>query len=168
MKYKRIIGNGLAFEPAKDMELFRTMANKGYHLCGLGGLLSYKFEEGEPKDYIFSYTAVKKPDDDYVSYFTDTGWEPVIVQPNLQIFKALPGTDPIYTDKETLKDFYKEQITKFTKHAIWATLIFAIACFISSKLPNNTLSSIIFITAMIPFVFTVMPLFGFIYHYKKS
>ncbi len=166
MKYKRKMGSGLAFTPEKDMKLLRKMANEGYHLCGIDRLLFYKFEKGEPKDYIFSHTAVRNPDEDYKAYFTGAGWEPVIIIPELQIFRALPGTEPIYTDTETITDFYKGQLQQFSKYGILTTIFLAICMYFSMKL-TNILSPILFIIGWIPFVFTVMPLFGFLYHYKK-
>lgn len=166
MRYKRKLGHGLAFSPEKDMELFRAMAKKGYHLCGLGGM-TYKFKKDEPKDYVFSYTAVNNPDDDYVAYFTDAGWEPVILQPGLQIYKALPGTAPIYTETETLVDFYKDQIREFFKYAIGTSIFFIICCYFLLNTSYKILGLILFLIGLIPFIFTVMPLLGFLYHYGK-
>lgn len=165
MKYKRKIGSGLAFTPEKDMELLRKMANEGYHLCGVDALW-YRFEKGEPKDYIFSHTAVKNPDEDYIAYFTEAGWEPVILLPYLQIFRALPGTEPIFTDTETLANFYKTQMYQFLKYTIFATLFFVLCLHFSTKF-SSILSFILYIIGLTPFVFTVMPFFGFLYHYKK-
>ncbi|MCR1897908.1 DUF2812 domain-containing protein [Irregularibacter muris] len=167
MKYKRRIGNGLAFQPEKDMELFRKMAKEGYHLCGFSKIFSYKFEKGEPKDYIFSYTAINNPDDDYIAYFTDAGWEPVMCYPNFQIFRALPGTEPVYTDTETLVDFYREELGRYSKYSIGTTIFFIISCYLALNFFNNTLSFILYIIGLIPFVFTVLPLLGFFYYYRK-
>lgn len=165
MKYKRKMGSGLAFTPEKDMELFRKMANEGYHLCGVDGLW-YKFEKGEPKDYIFSHTAVKNPDEDYIAYFIDTGWEPILLLPHLQVFRALPETEPIFTDNETIADFYKGEMQKFSRYSIYTTLLFALCLYFSTKL-RNIYSLVFYIIGLVPFVFTVMPFFGFLYHYKK-
>lgn len=167
MKYKTKMGYGLAFKPEKDMELFREMAQKGYHLCGFSRILTYKFKKGKPQDYIFSYTAANNPDDDYIAYFMDAGWEPVILLSNLQIFRALPGTEPIYTDTETIIDFYREQVRKFTKYAMGATMFFVICCLVLLSFSNKTLGLILYIIGLIPFVFTVMPLLGFLFHYRK-
>lgn len=167
MKYRRKIGHGLALQPEKDMELFRKMAKEGYHLCGFSSPLYYKFEKGEPKDYIFSYTAVKKPDDDYVAYFADAGWEPVMLLPDLQIFRALPGTEPIYTDTESLITFYKEQTKLYCKYSIGTTGLFIVSFYLSLKVTNDILSFALFLLGLFPFVFTVMPLFGFLYHSRK-
>lgn len=165
MKYKRKMGNGLAFTPEKDMELFRKMAKEGYHLCGVDAFW-YRFEKGEPKDYIFSHTAVKSPDEDYIAYFTEAGWEPVILLPYLQIFKALPSTEPIFTDNETVANFYKTQMYQFLKYTIFTTILFALCLYFATKL-SSILSFILYTIGLIPFVFTVMPFFGFLYHYKK-
>jgi hypothetical protein len=97
------IGYGLAVMPNRDLNIFRDMSNKGWHVCGTSGIL-YRFEHGEPHDYDYALNFEDTVDAEMLSLYEAGGWTPIIVVSGVvgyQIFRAEVGTPHIFSDVDS-------------------------------------------------------------------
>ncbi len=105
-KTKYMMSNGLAFEEAKDLKKLRKMSLQGWNLKRFR-FAGYELEKGEIEDVIYSIDYREfNPDDEteYFELFTMSGWRHVCSDHWMHIFKAQPGTMPIYSDRESSID----------------------------------------------------------------
>src|SRR5699024_10695817 len=106
---KYITSGGLAFSEEKDMKKLRRFSLKGWHVSDFK-LMGYTLEKGESSDYIYSidYRWLKgEEDEEYFDLFSTTGWTHVTSEGNIHLFRARPGTKPIYTDRDTTVEKYE-------------------------------------------------------------
>lgn len=104
------MSEGLAFSEEKDMKRLSDMACKGWVLDSFA-FMGYKLRKAEPQNLIYSldYRAVNDDSmDEYLDIFENAGWEHVCSEYTTHIFAAAPGTKPIYSDRSTLIDKYKQ------------------------------------------------------------
>jgi len=62
-------------------------------------------EKGQSNDYIYSvdYRTLKEEErEEYVDLLASSGWTLVSSNSDIHLFRALPGTKPIYSDRETV------------------------------------------------------------------
>jgi hypothetical protein len=109
MKSKKYLAsNGIAFSEEKDLELLRKYAAKGW-MVKRYKMLGYELERQNPEDVIFSIDIRKVNDgekEEYIEMFKMAGWTHVATNYYTHLFKALPGTKPIYTDIQSKKGKY--------------------------------------------------------------
>lgn len=104
VRKKRVISGGIAFSEKQDLKTLRNYAAKGWIVKRYKGM-GYELEEGPAEDVIFSIDVnlVKGAEyDEYMDMMRAGGWEHVASSSTgTHLFKAAPGTPPIYTDKES-------------------------------------------------------------------
>ncbi|WP_150284302.1 DUF2812 domain-containing protein [Rummeliibacillus sp. TYF-LIM-RU47] len=103
MIQKYVISGGLAFSEDKDLEKLRKYSLKGWHVNGFK-FMGYTLEKGKSKDYIYTidYRTLKKEEtEEYFELFSSSGWTHISSQANIHLFRGLPGTSPIFSDRET-------------------------------------------------------------------
>ena len=106
---KYITSGGLAFSEDKDMEKLRRFSLKGWHVSGFK-FMGYTLEKGESSDYIYSvdYRSLKEDEEEeYFDFFSSSGWSHIASEADIHLFRAHPGTKPIYTDRDTTVEKYK-------------------------------------------------------------
>lgn len=106
---KYIMSGGLAFSEDKDMEKLRRFSLKGWHVSDFK-FMGYTLEKGENTDYIYSvdYRLVKEDEEaEYYDFFLSSGWSHIASEADIHLFRAHPGTKPIYSDRDTLVEKYK-------------------------------------------------------------
>ncbi|MCC3359479.1 DUF2812 domain-containing protein [Bacillus sp. REN16] len=141
---KYITSGGLAFSEEKDMEKLRQFSLKGWHVSDFK-FMGYTLEKDESTDYIYSidYRSLKKEEEEeYFDYFSSSGWTHVTSEGDIHLFRAHPGTKPIYTDRDTTVEKYKNSSGSMKKLAIpfvFTTLLLWVGAMISS----GTLQSIL-------------------------
>ncbi|MFC2015295.1 DUF2812 domain-containing protein [Chloroflexota bacterium] len=67
-----------AWQDEKEEEWLRSMSQKGWHLSSFGLPGIYRFQAGEPQDYVYRLDYQihkKKGQQDYLQLFSDAGWE---------------------------------------------------------------------------------------------
>jgi hypothetical protein len=94
---KYIMGSGIAMSPEKDMALFKKMSKQGWHMSGTM-LWWYRFEKGEPVDYDYASNMEGKVTKDMLSMYEESGWLPIVAVDGFQIFRAIEGAAPIFSD----------------------------------------------------------------------
>lgn len=105
-KTKYMMSNGLAFEEAKDLQKLRKKSLQGWNLKRFR-CAGYELEQGEKEDVIYSidYREFNLDEEaEYFELFTMSGWVHVCSEHGMHIFKAKPGTMPIYSDRESSID----------------------------------------------------------------
>ncbi|WP_077622420.1 DUF2812 domain-containing protein [Sediminibacillus massiliensis] len=102
-KTKYVMSGGLAFSEIKDMEKLRSYSLKGWHVRDFK-FMGYTLEKGAKAEYIYSvdYRSLKEGDaEEYFDFFSSSGWTHIASEGDIHLFRALPGTKPIYSDRET-------------------------------------------------------------------
>ncbi|GGN54278.1 MULTISPECIES: DUF2812 domain-containing protein [Oceanobacillus] len=102
-KTKYITSGGLAFSEYEDMDKLRRYSLKGWHVSDFS-FMGYTLEKGENKDYIYTidYRSLHADEqDEYFDFFFNSGWSHVSSSADIHLFRARPGTKPIYTDPDT-------------------------------------------------------------------
>ena len=163
MRTTTTMSAGLAFEPEKDLATFAAMAAQGKRLAGTAKLgHGWRFVDSEPEDVVFDLTYENDPDTDYLEYFRAAGWTHVLTVADVHIFKARHGTPPVHTGGGTRR---AELVRERNRFAIWSllalALFVAVGVAISRTDGNPWLEVALLIAALIPVVYTVMPLMGY-------
>ncbi|MCY8599354.1 DUF2812 domain-containing protein [Bacillus spizizenii] len=149
MKQKKyMMSEGLAFSEENDMKRLSDMASKGWVLDSFA-FMGYKLRKAEPRKSIYSldYRAVNDDSiDEYLEIFENAGWEHVCSEYTTHIFAAAPGTKPIYSDRSTMIDKYKQSeytLRYITSFMLCLTAVFTVirSMFISAEasILNNTI-----------------------------
>ncbi len=165
-KYKYRMGYGLAISPEKDMQMFAKMSAKGWHLTDLGGML-YRFEQGEPHEYIYELNMDMETDEDMYSLYEESGWTPVIKEKGMHIFRAEKGTAPIFSDTESKVELMEKERRLFGFYALgWGialAVVIVLACLFESKL-----WAIPLVIFWVQFVFGFFPFVGLCRQIRKE
>lgn len=164
---KYLMSGGLAFSEEKDMEKLRRFSLKGWHVSDFT-FMGYKLEKGPKSDYIYSvdYRSLQDNEaEEYFDFFNSTGWSHITSEGNMHLFRALPGTKPIYSDRETLVEKHAnsgEALKWFAISLFFITALVWIGTFIST----GTLQTVLNITAIIlsiiaiPTIWTVVTIYN--------
>lgn len=104
---KYVVCGGLAFTEQKDMEKLSKLASEGWIFTKFANL-GYYLEKGEPEDIIYSTDVNENKEGlaEYFEMFEKSGWKYVCSYDSIHFFKAMRGTKPIYTDRNTEVDKY--------------------------------------------------------------
>jgi hypothetical protein len=101
------------WQDEKEEAWLRSMSQKGWHLSSLGLPCIYRFQAGEPRDYVYRLdyqTFPKKDRQEYQQLFRDAGWEYIGDMSAWQYFRkeVIEGESPeIFTDVESKIARYK-------------------------------------------------------------
>lgn len=147
---KYITSGGLAFFENKDMQKLRQFSLKGWHVKNFK-LMGYTLEKGESLDYIYSidYRWLQEDEkEEYFEFFSFSGWTPIASEGNIHLFRADAGTQPIYTDRDTKVEKYKDSSRFMMTFSILFMLITALA-WGGLMISSDTLESILFVAAVI-------------------
>ncbi|MBP3951765.1 DUF2812 domain-containing protein [Bacillus suaedae] len=101
---KYVMSGGLAFSEDKDMKKLRRFSLKGWHVSDLS-FLGYTLEKGGSTDYIYSVdyrSLAEGEEDEYFDFFSSSGWTHITSEGYIHLFRAIPGTKPIYSDSATV------------------------------------------------------------------
>lgn len=149
-KTKYITSGGLAFSEERDMEKLRRYSLKGWHVRNFK-FMGYTLEKGESNDYIYSvdYRSLNKnEEEEYYELFSSSGWSHVDSQGDIHLFRAIPGTNPIYTDLESTVEKYSNLSTTMKKIGIPLILI-TLLLWVATMVSSGTLKSILLVIAPI-------------------
>lgn len=162
-KTKYITSGGLAFSEEKDMEKLHRFSLKGWHVSDFK-FMGYTLEKGECSDYIYSvdYRLLKEGEaEEYLDFFSFSGWSHIASQGNIHLFRAQPNTKPIYSDRDTSVEKYGNLARSMNYFAIPFVLITVLVWF-GAMISSGTLQSILLTIAVIstatalPIVWTVI------------
>lgn len=138
---KYVPSGGLVLSEKKDMKKLSKLAKEGWILESFEKL-SYKLRRGKPEDVIYciDYNEDKEEIDLYLELFESSEWKHVCSFEAYHFFKASPGTQPIYTDKDSLSLKYKK-LYNLIKKSIVIILVLAVLSIVGAhfteKLTNN-------------------------------
>lgn len=166
---KYITSFGIAFSENKDFKKLRKYAAKGW-IVKRFKRMGYELEKGNAEDVIFSLDIRELGENDleeYVEMFELAGWEYVCSSYNMHLFKAKPGTKPIYTDAETKREKIKN-VRKPVISTVAISTALLIASYIVSSMSSGLLSTIFEIVFMFSIVITIPMLMTLIATYYHS
>ncbi|SIT71974.1 DUF2812 domain-containing protein [Edaphobacillus lindanitolerans] len=128
-KTKYITSGGLAFSEKEDMDKLQRYSNEGWHVKGFK-LMGYTLEKGHRSDYIYSidYRSLAEGDEDeYMDVFASAGWTHIASSADIHLFRAQAGTEPIYTDRDTTVEKYRNSAVSVGKAAVPLVLLTVLA-----------------------------------------
>lgn len=149
-KTKYMMSSGTAFSEEKDMKKLRRLSLKGWHVSGFK-FMGYILEKGESSDYIYNldYRSLEEDEEEeYFDLFSSSGWSHVATEAGIHLFRAEPGTKPIYSDRDTTAEKYKSSSVPMIKMAISLFFITALL-WIGAIMSSGVLHSILFTAAVI-------------------
>ena len=138
------------------MEKLRRYSLKGWHVSDFK-FMGYTLEKGESSDYIYSidYRSLKEDEkEEYFNFFSSSGWSHVASEADIHLFRANPGTKPIYTDCETTVEKYSN-LNNFMNKVTAPLFLVTVFAWALALLNSGTLQSIFLIAATIPSVFAL-------------
>lgn len=141
-KTKYVLSGGLAFAEEKDMEKLRKFSLKGWHVRDFK-FMGYMLEQDKGEDYIYSldYRSLQEDEkEEYYDFFSSAGWTHVASEADNHLFRALPGTKPIYSDKDTSVEKYhylNQTVLKVTVPLLLITAIAWIGAWLSGGVLKN-------------------------------
>lgn len=153
---KYITSGGLAFSEDKDMEKLRRFSLKGWHVSDFK-FMGYTLEKGESSDYIYSvdYRSLREDEDEeYFDFFSSSGWSHTASKGDIHLFRAHPGTRPIYSDRDTSVEKYENLIGSMKCLAIPLVLI-TVLVWGGAMISSGTLKSLLHVIAVILSVITI-------------
>ncbi len=159
----RRLGHGMAVAPEKNLALFSDMAARGQALVGVSALgFLWKFKPAPAEDAVFALDYTDTPDEDYLAVFKAAGWQHVISIGDMQVFKAPPGTRPIYTERQGERETLTAKARQLGRASIvWLVLIMAALAVHFALEPPRWVDSILYLVTIIPFIFSVIPWIGY-------
>lgn len=161
------MGTGLAFTPEKDLEMFSTMAAQGKQLSGVSAF-GWTFTDAPSEEAIFDLAYEAHPAADYVDLFAAAGWTRVLSAGDLHIFKAAPGTPPVHTSDDSRRDELVGRRNLFAWLGAVAVGVFIlVALMLRAVSWNSGIEIVLLLVALVPVIFTVMPLAGFMARLRK-
>lgn len=169
---KHVISNGIAFSEKKDLEMLRKEAANGW-IVKRFKKMGYEFEKGNPEDVIFSIDIRELEEeelDEYIELFETAGWTHIFSHYDMHLFKALPGTKPIYTDKES-KVGKIERLQKSVGPAAAISSCAMVGSYIIQEIASGTLSNVfrvVFFISVVIAVPMIMTFLATMYHSIKS
>ncbi|MBG9783424.1 DUF2812 domain-containing protein [Shouchella lehensis] len=163
---KYITSGGLAFAEERDMEKLRRYSLKGWHVKSFA-FMGYLLEKGQSDDYIYSvdYRTLKEEErEEYVDLLASSGWTLVSSNSDIHLFRALPGTKPIYSDRETVVEKHQHLGNPLKWIALSLLVLTAITwtgSSLSSGVPmiSFAIAAISLSAITIPILWTVLTIF---------
>jgi hypothetical protein len=125
MKKSYKFSNGLAFAEAKDLRMLHEKALKGWRVTSFKGGM-YSFEKSEPENVIFTFDyheLAPEDEEEYFGLFTSAGWTHVTTHAGFHLFKAAPGTKPIYSEPVSIAERAKRSLKPVLILAVIALLL---------------------------------------------
>ena len=128
VRKKYLTSEGIAFSEKKDLQKLREYAAQGWIVKRYKGM-GYELEEGQREDVVFSIDVnrlARGEEEEYFGMFLAGGWEHVCSSYNTHLFKATPGTPPIYTDKESEAGKFNRLLTSITPLSLYSLIALVI------------------------------------------
>ena len=153
---KYMMSGGLAFAEEKDMEKLRAFSVKGWHVRDFA-FMGYVLEKGNSTDYIYSldYRQMKEDEaEEYFDFFSSSGWTHITSQGEIHLFRALPGTKPIHSDRETVAEKHKN-MGKSTRSLAISLVFLTAILWAGALLSEGFIEGICIVAAVISCIFTI-------------
>lgn len=147
---KYVMSGGLAFSEDKDMEKLRRFSLKGWHVSDFK-FMGYVLNKGESSDYIYNvdYRLLKEDEEEeYFDLFASSGWSHVASEGDIHLFRAHPGTTPIYSDRDTSVEKY-EYLNRSVKHLAIPLVLILVLVWVGAMISSGILESILYVLALI-------------------
>lgn len=166
---KYVMSGGLAFSEDQDMKKLRELSLKGWHVRDFK-FMGYTLEKGISTDYIYSvdYRTLREDEyDEYFEFFSSSGWMHITSEGNIHLFRAAPGTKPIYSDRETVVEKH-DNLGSSMKWGTISAFLLTVLLWVGTFMSTGTLQLVLSIMAIlisilsIPMAWTVIT----IYHNK--
>ena len=153
---KYMMSGGLAFAEEKDMEKLRAFSVKGWHVRDFA-FMGYVLEKGNSTDFIYSldYRQVKEDEaEEYFDFFSSSGWEHITSQSEIHLFRALPGTKPIHSERETVAEKHGN-MGKSTRWLAIHLVFISVILWAGALLSEGFIEGIFIVAAVISCIFTI-------------
>ncbi|MDQ0207407.1 DUF2812 domain-containing protein [Alkalicoccobacillus murimartini] len=154
---KYVMSGGLAFAEEKDMEKLRQFSLKGWHVTDFK-FMGYVTEKGQSSDYIYSvdYRTLKEGEkEEYFDFFLSSGWSHISSSGEIHLFRAAPGTTPIYSDRESVAEKH-QNLGSTSKWIALSSVLLAVLAWIGLYLSSGNIKNV-FAVATFPLTIVAVP-----------
>lgn len=168
---KYMMSWGLAFAEKRDIEKLNQKAKQGWRLKSIA-YAGFLLEKSEPEDvqYSIDYRLLKDGEKaEYLDLFAFAGWGHVCSSYDVHIFKAKPGTTPIYSDTESAVDKIDRLLNpvfKISKFIFPITILFILMMNLFNG-PIQQFSQVAYCVSMVFATPTLMMLVALFYRKRK-
>ncbi|MDV3425970.1 MAG: DUF2812 domain-containing protein [Bacillota bacterium] len=147
---KYLLNMGLAFEEDRVIKRLNKLSKEGWFLSEMT-LFRYKLIKGEAKELVYAmdYKDLKENEDEYLQIFESSGWKQMCSYGPFHFFSSLPGTVPIYTDKENYLEKYKSTKGVYLKSLIISLFLLILTSLLERLIDNNIINKILFFIGII-------------------
>ena len=152
--------NGLAFSHDQETKLFQDMARRGKHLDGIALFgHGWSFRDGPAEEWAYQIVYETDPDPEFFDLCRGAGWAHVLSGGTFHVFRAEPSATPLRTERTDQIAEVKHQRDSFVRYSVVTAIVFLAVCVLLKLVEWNAGVEITcFIVALIPVVYTWMPL----------
>ncbi|WP_102400717.1 DUF2812 domain-containing protein [Haloimpatiens massiliensis] len=135
---RKMSNNGWDISKNTMLDKMSQWAKEGW-LLHSSSIFSFEFIKGEPQDLIYTMDFQEHIDDldEYLMIFKHAGWEFVCESYGYRIFKASPGTLPIYTDPTPLEEARKKRVNINIFLLVFSIALMAVFSFIGHRIEGG-------------------------------
>lgn len=157
------LSGGLAFDQDRETRLFEDMARKGKHLDGIALMgHGWSFRDGPAEEWVYDVAHEADPDPEFFELCRGAGWEHVLSNGTFHVFRAAPGTTPLRTEKADQTAEITRERDRFLRYSgVTAMIFIAVSILLALAEWNAGVETACFAVALIPVVYTWMPLAGY-------
>ncbi|MGN7313094.1 DUF2812 domain-containing protein [Alkalicoccobacillus gibsonii] len=163
---KYMMSQGLAFGEETDMKKLQHQSNEGWHLEKFA-FMGYTLKKGEPAEYIYNidYRKVDHDEqDEYMNLFSESGWSHVTSNHGMHIFRAQPGTRPIFSDEGTIAEKHHnlgKPMLPIALSIMFISLLVSVGSFLSTGILQKglTVATVILLVLFIPLTWTLVTIY---------
>lgn len=104
--------------------------------------MGYILIKGESLDYIYSvdYRSLDEVEEEYCDFFSSSRWTHIASDADIHLFRAYPGTNLMYSDRETTIEKHNSLIASMT-HFIIPLVLITVLAWIGVMLSSGILDS---------------------------
>ena len=153
---KYVMSGGLAFSEEKDMEKLRKLSTEGWHVSGFK-FMGYTLKKGDSADYIYSvdYRSLKEKEvEEYLGFFSSSGWTHISSEGSIHLFRALPDTKPIESDRETTAEKH-DNSSNSMKWLVASLILITVFSWLGTLISTGSLQKVLTIISYLLLVFTI-------------
>ena len=161
-KTKEIASQGIAFSEKDDLKKLKKYAAQGWVVQRYKGM-GYELALREPEDVDFCIDIQELApgeEEEYFALFEFAGWEHVCSSYSTHLFKAAPGTPPIYSDNNTRLQKL-ERLQALIMPLFWMTFIAMVVSF-SLQMVTSGIVGTVFNVAFVIFLILFGPCFAMV------
>lgn len=139
---------GVALMASHDTRTMKRLSRQGWHLVGMAAQSAlYRFKRGEPHAYEYCAVIGKRPSQELLTFYKESGWEPIAVEGDFHLLRSDNAAVPLYTDEATRREAIAENRRRYGLYATLSLCASVISLAILASMPIGTKDPLSCVTA---------------------